>query len=245
MRKVILIILFIVVGFTVLLKFNFINNTKLYVLSKFNNIVLKINKNKELKQTKEHLLNIIDEYEKKLDSYSSMVIKYDNLIYKNNELRSLMEFKNDNYSIIYADILEKSILYDYLIINKGKKDGIKEGSAVISSTAFIGIVKSVDDFNSTISLINNMKYPVMNDSTSEMGMIESYNNGYYIVKDIKGIVNIGDPIVTGKYNINVPSELFIGSVEYVENDSFELSKKLKVKPGYEYNKINSVGVMVK
>ena len=66
-----------------------------------------------------------------------------------------------------------------------------------------------------------------------------------MVKDIKGDINIGDAIVTGKYQIDIPSGLLIGTVEEVSDDEFELSKILKVKSGYEYNSINSVGVMVK
>lgn len=245
MKKVIVIILCIVVGCTLFFKLDVFKDAKVFVLNKINVVFKGVYKVKNLGQTKEHLLNIIDEYERKLDEYAVMAYKYDLLTKENNELRSLMNLNDESYSIIYADIMEKSLVYDYVIINKGKNSGIKEGSAVICSTSFIGIVKEVSNNSSTISLINGMEYPVMNASSFEMGAIKEYKDGYYMVKDIKGDINIGDAIVTGKYQIDIPSGLLIGIVEEVSDDEFGLSKILKVKSGYEYNSINSVGVMVK
>ena len=245
MKKLIVIILCVVVGCTLFFKLKIFKETKVFVLNKINIVFKKIDKIKNLNQTKEYLLSIIDEYEKKIEEYTDIVYKYELLTKENNELRSLMNMNDENYSIIYADIIEKSLIYDYIIINKGKNSGIKEGSPVICSTSFIGIVKEVSNNSSTISLINKMEYPVMNANTFEMGAIKEYSNGYYIIKDIKGANNIGDTIVTGKYQMNIPSGLFIGTIEEVKDDEFGLTKILKVKSGYEYNSINSVGVMVK
>lgn len=245
MKKIIVFLLCIIVTITITFKIGLFKDIKVLILTKMNNIVYSISKTKNYNQTKEKLMTIIDDYEKKLDSYTQLVVKYEQLVKENNELRDLMSFKNESYTIIYADIVEKSLIYDYIIINKGKNNGIKEGNAVICSTAFIGIVKEVSNNSSTIQLINGIKYPVMNSNNSEMGSIQEYKDGYYIINDFKGEVNIGDYIVTSKYSVDIPSGLFIGTVENIEEDSFELSKKLKVKSGYDYKTINSVGVIVK
>ena len=245
MKKVIVIIFCIVVSCTLLFKLEIFKDVKVFVLNKINNVFKYIYKVKKMSQEKENLLNIIDEYEKRLDEYTDIVYKNDLLTRENDELRLLMNLNKESYSIIYADIIEKSLVYDYIIINKGKNSGIKEGSAVICSTSFIGIVKEVFNNSSIINLINGMEYPVMHASSLEVGAIKEYKDGYYIIKDIKGDVNIGDAIVTGKYQMNVPSGLFIGTIEEVNDDEFELTKILKVKSGYEYNSINSIGVMVK
>lgn len=245
MKKIITIILLLTVLVTITLKIGIFKDTKAFLLTKINTLTKTIYKTKELNKTKENLINIIDEYEEKLDSYTQLVVKYEMLIKENNELKELMNIKNENYSIIYADIVEKSLIYDYIIINKGKNNGIKEGSAVICSTAFIGLVKEVTNNTSKISLINTMKYPVMNATTNEVGSINEYSQGYYIIKDFNNEVKVGDSIVTSKYSLNIPSGLIIGNVESIEEDEFELSKTLKVKSNYDYNTINAVGVMVK
>lgn len=245
MKKIITIILLLTVLVTITLKIGIFKDTKAFLLTKINTLTKTIYKTKELNKTKENLINIIDEYEEKLDSYTQLVVKYEMLIKENNELKELMNIKNENYSIIYADIVEKSLIYDYIIINKGKNNGIKEGSAVICSTAFIGLVKEVTNNTSKISLINTMKYPVMNATTNEVGSINEYSQGYYIIKDFNNEVKVGDSIVTSKYSLNIPSGLIIGTVESIEEDEFEISKTLKVKSNYDYNTINAVGVMVK
>lgn len=245
MKKIISLFLVVLVIFTIMFKVGIFKDIKVFVLSKFNDFSKSIYNAKMVNQTKEKLISLIDDYEERLESYSDFVIKYEMLVKENSELRDLMNFKDDSYSIIYADIVEKSLIYDYVIINKGKENGIKVGSAVICSSAFIGVVDEVSSNSSTIRLINGMKYPVMNSSTYEVGSIDKYKDGYYIVKDFSLDVNVGDMIVTSKYSINIPSGLFIGTVEELVNDDFGLSKILKVKSGYDYGLIESVGVIVK
>lgn len=245
MKKIISLLLVILVFLTITFKIGIFNDIKVFVLSRFNDFSKSIYNVKMVNQTKEKLISLIDDYEERLESYSDLVIKYEMLVKENSELRDLMNFKENSYSIIYADIVEKSLIYDYVIINKGKENGIKEGSAVICSSAFIGIVDEVSSNSSLIRLINDMNYPVMNSSTYEVGSIDKYKDGYYIVKDFSLDVNVGDNIVTSKYSINIPSGLFIGVVESIEDDNFGLSKILRVKSGYNYGLIEAVGVIVK
>ena len=227
MKKILIIIFSIILLFTIIFKIGIFKEVKVFFLDKFNYVYKTVGKTKNLLQTKEYLLKIIDEYE------------------ENDELRTILEMPNNSYSIVYADIVEKSELYNYIIINRGKNKGIKEGNAVISTGGFIGIVKEVTNTSSTIYLINNMKYPVMVDSTLEYGQIDKYENGYYYVSGIKGDINIGDHIVTGKYSLDIPSGLLIGTIENINYDNFELSKILKVKCCYDYNELDIIGVIVK
>ena len=117
MKKVIVIILCIVVGCTLFFKLDVFKDAKVFVLNKINVVFKGVYKVKNLGQTKEHLLNIIDEYERKLDEYAVMAYKYDLLTKENNELRSLMNLNDESYSIIYADIIEKSLIFYTTLIN--------------------------------------------------------------------------------------------------------------------------------
>lgn len=245
MKKVLIIVFSIILFVTLFWKFGIFKDAKVFFLNKFNYVYKTIYKMKNLSKTKEHLLEIIDDYEEKIESYEALLASYNLLEKENRELRSFLDMPSDSYFIVYADVVEKSELYNYIIINSGKNKGIKEGNAVISIGSFIGIVKEVTNNSSTIYLINNMKYPVMVDSTLEYGQIDKYNDGYYYVSGINGDVKKGDHIVTGKYSLDVPSGLLIGVVENITYDSFELSKILKVKCCYEYNDLGVVGVIIK
>lgn len=245
MKKLIAYTLLIITLITIIFKVNTFKEIKVFVLTKLNTITKTIKQTKELKQTKENLLNIIKDYENKLEQYSQLITQNEILTKENKELKQLMNIQSEKYTIIYADIVEKSLLYDYIIINKGKKNGIKQGSAVICSNTFIGIIDKVNNNSSTVKLITSMNYPVMHAPTNTVGQITSYKDGYYIVKDMQNEIQVGDTITTTKYSLNIPSGLLIGQVENIENDNLELSKTLKVKQSYDYNKISAVGVMVK
>ena len=245
MKKILIVILSIILFITLFWKIGIFKETKAFFLDKINYVYKAIYKMKNIVQTKEHLLKIIDEYEEKIDSYEALLVSYNLLKKENGELRTILDMPNDSYFMVYADIIEKSELYNYVIINRGKNKGIKAGNAVISTGSFIGIVKEVTNTSSTIYLINNMKYPVMVDSTLEYGQIDKYEGGYYYVSGVNGDVNIGDHVVTGKYSLDVPSGLLIGTIEDISYDNFELSKILKVKCCYEYNDLDVVGVIVK
>ena len=153
-----------------------------------------------------------------------------------------LNIPKNSYTIIYADIIEKSYMYDYLVINKGKKENIKIGNAVITSGSFVGIVNEVGDNYSRVKLITNMKYPVMISSSNCYGQIDYYKDGYYYISGISGDVKIGDHVVTGKFSMDIPSGLLIGDVEEISYDDFELAKILKVK---SYDFYDIVGVIIK
>lgn len=242
MKKIIVILLSIAVICTMAWKFNFFNETKAFILNKFSYVVKKINYKKRLNSTKTYLLSVIDDYEKKINSYEELIVSYEMLEKENNELRNQLNIPKNSYTIIYADIIEKSYMYDYLVINKGKKENIKIGNAVITSGSFVGIVNEVGDNYSRVKLITNMKYPVMISSSNCYGQIDYYKDGYYYISGISGDVKIGDHVVTGKFSMDIPSGLLIGDVEEISYDDFELAKILKVK---SYDFYDIVGVIIK
>lgn len=242
MKKIFIILISILLIVLIKLNFNFFITTKMILLNKYNYIVKKINYKKRLNSTKSYLLSIIDNYEEKLNSYETLLVNYELLKKENDELRKQLDNPRISYTICYADVLEKSNIYDYLIINKGKNKNIKVGNAVITAGNFIGIVYKVENNISRVKLINNMKYPVMVSSSNSYGQIDSYKDGYYYITKVDGDVKIGDHVVTGKYSMDIPSGLLIGIVEDITYDNLELSKTLKVKCNINYD---IVGIIIK
>lgn len=171
----------------------------------------------------------------------------------NNELKSLLELKQDNYTFINADVINRKIdWYCELTINKGKNDGIEEDMAVVSQDGLIGRIKTLTKNSSVVTLIscNNSNIKVAVDvKTSEdtyHGIIDSYSdNGLIQVSNINKIsdIKLKDKVYTNGLGGIFPSGIYIGEIVEITTDSLGLSKVVYVKPRANYDKIRYVSVI--
>jgi len=171
-----------------------------------------------------------------------------------NELKILNNLETENYSFIYANVIERDVdWYQELIINKGEKDGIKIDSAVISTQGLIGRITKTAFNTSTVKLLtsNDIKVSVYinNDNLEYHGIIDSYIKEEGLLKVSNVIKNsnikIGDKVYTSGLGNIYPSGIYIGKVVEVNHDNLGLSKTLKVKTDTSYDKIFYVSVVDK
>ena len=71
----------------------------------------------------------------------------------------MLEIENtlSNYEIYYATVIERNndYWYDTVTINKGIKDGIEKGMAVVDSYGLVGRITSLSNNTSVVKLITN------------------------------------------------------------------------------------------
>ena len=169
-------------------------------------------------------------------------------------LKEAMKLTNtySDYDLIYATTTTRNKMYWYstITINKGSKDNIEEGSAVVSSNGLIGTVKSTTKDYSTVKLISNndkenkTSVMVKVKNNTKIGLIEGYNYPYLKVSlttDEKNI-NIGDTITTSGLG-NLPKGIYIGTIKKIEKDNYNLGTILYVEPKEDMNDINYVAVL--
>jgi rod shape-determining protein MreC len=163
---------------------NFIKNNYIIVQNHFD--LYNVNKKNELEIKKF-----------KSDDISKKIIEFENI-----RLKEIINdyFVNDNEIVAKVLIDKKSPFLRSIAINKGSKDSIKLGMAVLDGAYFIGKVVEVNYSTSRVLLISdiNSKIPVsiepnnrqaiMSGNGLEKGIIEHIN------KDLKGN-DIGDSIV--------------------------------------------------
>lgn len=202
-----------------------------------------------------------------LNNTSSIVSKNNNLVITTNdelksemkELEKILSLKDTytNYELENATVTvrNKSYWLDNLIIDKGKKNGIKKDMAVITNDGLIGIISKVYNGSSEVRLIttNNNKKKltvyIETESGDYVGYIDKYDKDrkILIIKDIDKDSNIQeDSIVkTSGMNKEFPKGIYIGRVKSIENDKYNLSKNLYVKIDQNLNKIHYVAVIKK
>lgn len=171
------------------------------------------------------------------------------------------ELKLDNVlsdkKVIYASIIKRSpnYWYDIITINKGYKDGVEKGDAILDNNSLVGEVVIVNKRTSEVKLISNNSKNYISakfnyNGKDYYGIIKKYN----VIKDELYLENvIGDlneeiintDVITSGLSSNMPSGLLIGKIVEIKKDKYNLSNTIKIKMHADINDINLVRVVGK
>jgi rod shape-determining protein MreC len=176
---------------------------------------------------------------KNISRYSNLnnenkILLKENLILKVKELENNYLLKNykkiENqfkfpFSVKLARIIKNNYKFDknYLIINKGIKDGVKIEMGVISSEGIVGIINQVtENYSSVISILHSdIKINTKFKNTDFFGTLswDGKMINKMILEDIVSTekVFIGDTIVSGGMSSYFPSDIPIGKVSSFSN----------------------------
>lgn len=171
---------------------------------------------------------------------------------KLNELNSVLSDK----VVINASVTKRSIPYwhDILTINKGKKDGIKKGYAVMNNGGLVGEVIIVNNNSSEVRLITNSSNSYYSakfnyNNVDYFGIIKKYNiilNELYlenVIGDFNEKEVIGKNVITSGLSSNMPSGLLIGKIKEIKKDKYNLSSTITIELISNINDISIVSVV--
>lgn len=171
---------------------------------------------------------------------------------ENAELRTQLNFfSNQKFVHIGAEVVGRNIepLGSTLIINRGKKDGVQVGNAVIvSNGVLIGKVAKTEEESSLVRLLNDNQSKVaatiLNHEKS-LGVIEG---GYGISVRMDFIpqqedIRVGDLVVTSGLEAGMPRGLLIGNIVAVEKEAYEPFQKAILSPAASLSSIAFVSVV--
>lgn len=165
---------------------------------------------------------------------------------------------NSDKNLINASVIKRNINYWYntITINKGKKDNIKIGDAVINSNGLIGKVININKHTSDVKLLislnddNYISAKFSYDNNDYYGLIEKYDfkNNELILKDVIGTFDkekIKDiNVVTSGLSDTYSSGLLIGKIKDIKTDSLGLSNNIILTPTVNFDNIDIVSIVV-
>ena len=204
--------------------------------------------------------NIYEKYKElqnKEEQVDSVIAQNENLQSEIDKLKATLELNTILSDKVYlnATVVSRNIGYWYneLTIDKGSKNGIEKGMAVVVPQGLIGQITKVSNYSSTVKLLSNEN---MNDKISVKiktkddyvyGLISMYDSksNTYTVEGISENVNItkgADVITTGMGTI-FPSGLMVGKVKKVTTDNFDLSKVVEVESAVNFDDLDYVTVL--
>lgn len=152
------------------------------------------------------------------------------------------------YDYSYANIVYKTTekTHNYIIIDKGRADGVTIDMAVLSAGGVCGVVSDVTEhFASIISLLHpdariSAKLLPSNQIGTVLwdGISARYAQLYDIPQHVP--VSIGDTIVTSGYSNIFPKDILVGIVEDVHETGHSSFLTIKVRLATNFNNVNTV-----
>lgn len=204
--------------------------------------------------------NIYEKYKElqnKEEQVDSVISQNENLKNEISKLKDTLELNTILSDKVYlnATVVSRNIgyWYDEITIDKGSKNGIEKGMAVVTPKGLIGQITKVSNYSSTVKLLSNenmsdkisVKIKVKDDYV--YGLISMYDSksNTYTVEGISENVDIekGADVVTTGMGTIFPSGLMVGTVKKVTTDNFDLSKVVEVKASVDFDDLDYVTVL--
>lgn len=152
---------------------------------------------------------------------------------------------------IPAKIVSKSVdkINNYLIIDKGKKDGISEEMGVISSNGVVGVVQNVSDNFAVVISVLSTKLKISGKLQNSNYLCSVIWNGfspfsgmvYNIPEHIKA--KIDDKIVTSGYSSIFPENMEIGTIKKITLNATTAWNDYKIQYSTNFMTVSYVSVV--
>lgn len=206
---------------------------------------------------KNNLYEKYKELKNKEQQVDSVISQNENLQNEIDKLKETLDLNTVLSDKVYlnATVVSRNIgyWYDEITIDKGSKNGIEKGMAVVNPRGLIGQITKVSNYSSTVKLLSNEN---MSDKISVKikvadgyvyGLISKYDSktNTYTVEGISENVDISKEanVVTTGMGTNFPSGLMIGKVKRVTTDNFDLSKVVEVEASVDFDDLDYVTVL--
>ena len=172
-------------------------------------------------------------------------------LYINNNNISLKDSVSSDYRFIPANVINNSIyhLNNFLLIDKGRKDGIKKDMGVISANGIVGKIANVsDNYASVISMLH--PYSVVSARFTENQHLanvswETTDYRFGTVKDIPLHLfpQKGDTLVTSGFSNIYPADIMIGTIEEMLDNNSKDFNTAKIRFSTNFSTLRHVYVI--
>ena len=168
----------------------------------------------------------------------------------NERLQKLLQFREKiSVSVTAAEVIgqDPSSWFKSVTLNKGEKDGVKKGMAVISPEGVIGQILKTAPHYSTVLLITDYNSAIDSiiQRTRAKAIVEGKGENRcqlkYLLRTEEVIV--GDSVVTSGLSGNFPKGLTVGEVRKVDKKGHGVFQYAELVPSVDLTKLEEVLVI--
>jgi len=172
------------------------------------------------------------------------------MMLENMRLKKLLNLgENHQYNFIAARVIGSGIELGIrsLILDAGESDSVRENMPVINGDGLVGKIISVtpDQSITQVLMDHNSLVSARLEISRESGVIgwdgRSWLNLQYISRDVA--VSFGEVVVTSGLSRIYPPDLRIGVVSHIEQNDYDLFKKIRVTPSVNFEALEEVMIL--
>lgn len=207
-------------------------------------------------KTKKQLLQENKKLKKKSDQIDYNEAKIDELTKEVEKLQKELELKTilGEKEVLHATVINRTLdeYYQTLNIDKGKKNKVIKGMAVINNKGLIGIVSAVGNYSSTVQLLtsdtfNQISVRIKINDNYIYGLLTGYkkSNNVFVLEGISDNVEIpkNAVVTTTGMGRTFPAGLLVGRIKKVTTDNFDLAKIVEVTPAADFDALDYIAVV--
>jgi rod shape-determining protein MreC len=168
----------------------------------------------------------------------------------NERLQKLLQFREKiSSSVIAAEVIgqDPSSWFKSVTLNKGEKDGVRKGMAVISAEGVIGqILKTAPDYATALLITDyNSAIDSIVRRTRAKAIVEGKGENRCLLKYLLRAddVIVGDIVVTSGLGGNFPKGLMVGEITKVDKRGHGIFQHAELVPSVDLTKLEEVLVI--
>jgi rod shape-determining protein MreC len=172
------------------------------------------------------------------------------MAYANERLQKLLQFREKiSPPVIAAEVIggDPSSWFKSITLNKGEKEGIRKGMAVIAPEGVVGQILKTAPYHSTVLLITdyNSAIDAIVQRTRSKAIVEGKGENQcqlkYLLRSEE--VLVGDMVVTSGLGGNFPKGLTVGQIRKVDKKEYGIFQYAELVPSVDLTKLEEVLVI--
>jgi len=193
-----------------------------------------------LHRENERLKKKMADIQRENDQMREMVLSHE-------RLRKLLQFRETlSSTLVAAEVVgrDPSSWFKSVTINKGEKDGVRKGMAVISPEGVIGQILKTSPSHSVVHLVTDYKSAIDSiiQRTRAKAIVEGGGENRCQLKYLLRTEDVvaGDRVVTSGLGGNFPKGLMIGEIRKVDKKGHGIFQYAELVPSVDFTRLEEV-----
>lgn len=193
-----------------------------------------------------------EKLKKEMEDLRGQTRQHEELARENQRLKSLLELKGKSkYPMVAANVIgrDPSNWHAIIFIDRGQKEGIRQGMPVVTAASVIGKIVEVGNKTSKVMLISDPAFSVaaLLERSREEGLVTGTLAGVCRMRylSLQADIRVGDKVITSKLSSSFPEGLLIGEVAEIKANTGSPTIECLVLPAASPSQIEEVLIIRK